>query len=166
MGEAEREWVWVVRMMVENDSRVWSDGKSGWQVEFHADAEKGSWEMVAARELRPGEELFLTYGPAYWLYALITHHPDPLVRLLVYSYQARYHPQAFPTEYMYVGEDYCPLLSSTGRVADEDWCEMFLRGFLRLDPDDPVWGQVGVRAGVKSRTRLRRLIRHVFEKEG
>jgi hypothetical protein len=40
-------------------------------VNFTEDAHQGSWEMVATRDIKPGEELFLPYGPAHWLNILM-----------------------------------------------------------------------------------------------
>lgn len=64
-------------------------------VNFTEDAHQGSWEMVATRDIKPGEELFLPYGPAHWLNILMYKYVrswakhGPWDAMLTHSYPAR-----------------------------------------------------------------------------
>lgn len=66
-------------------------------VNWTADAiSEGTFELIATRRLQPGEELFLNYGPVYWLDDLMKRGPNPFVRLIVYNVRHPSRP-AFPS---------------------------------------------------------------------
>jgi hypothetical protein len=100
-------------------------------VRWGAGAVGGRWAIEATRAIAPGEELFLSYGPAYWLSLLSNHHPDPLVRLLAYCYLGEEHRDSFPDRSIYSGPGHRPLLSDTGEEADESWCRLLINEVTR-----------------------------------
>jgi hypothetical protein len=52
---------------------------------FTQDAYEGTWALKATRDLQPGEELFVSYGPSFWLHNLMTTVANPFMRLVLYE---------------------------------------------------------------------------------
>ena len=81
-----------------------------------------------------------------------------MTRLLVFLYLGHHRPADFPNGYLTIREgDGAPLLTSTGREPDEEWCQDFVRNFLGLR-GGAVMRRLGMSKGMSYRERLDRLI--------
>lgn len=96
-----------------------------------AHPEGPTWAMRAKRVIQPGEELLMSYGADYWLSLLLYAPPadiDPFDRLVVYLYSIEHSvDELMRTGFVYLDEAGRPSVSTTGQVATEEQCALFLR---------------------------------------
>lgn len=67
---------------------------------------RGDWAMHLDRDVDRGSELFITYGPMYWLNRLMFDPAStPLTRLLTYVYTVEHHADMHPVGHLYLAAD-------------------------------------------------------------
>lgn len=127
---------------------------------------EGEWDMIATRDIQPGEELFHSYGPEYWkakaLLALDLGK-DPLTRLSMYLYTAEHEPERHPHGYIYLDHKGRPLLSTTGELLSEEFSRDFLIQTMGFQGQDgkKAMTMAGVAPGMNHREAVATLISFV-----
>jgi len=126
-------------------------------VMFHPD-ETETMVMVAARDIKPGEELFYHYGYGYWLRRLILYSRDPRVRLAMLVYQAMTNPQLIEEKTVVLNRQGELVMLHTGKpVSDDSWASIFLEQGLLLPSDGQSLKKYGLSSSMTPTQKLKAL---------
>jgi hypothetical protein len=128
----------------------------------------GCWDMVATREIQPGEEIFFSYGYLYWL-SKAYKSPDPLQRLSVYVHTVTFAPQALAAKgYVSENSEGKLMLWPMGAEIDDFYCAELLHGFLGLEGEKGkrALERAGVPEGLPPKETFKRLVAAVKQSGG
>lgn len=129
------------------------------------DPANGNWDVVADRDIQPGEELFWVYGALYWVGRLQRDVMDcPLSRLAVYLLLLEIGPhviESSPRQLHWDARGVPLVVGENGKEADEDDIRQFMEETLGFHghAGDLALAKAGISAaGTTYRERLDRVV--------
>lgn len=88
------------------------------------------WGVRATKDITPGEELLMTYGPAYWLHHIAQHNDEPLLRLQTFLLLSQVMPTHFSQGALVFNKEGRIVRSTTNETPDEEYSRWLVRDYL------------------------------------